>query len=1033
MSGEKTQEDQAPAIPEGELIEGLQEDPNYFAVKYNEMRQKEIEATQAPKETQMMPTINRLEPDAQPKPSIGFLGAMASSRSGGVYVPPHKLRRMQQEMMKDAQNNEEQLQRIKWEMLRKSINEIINKVNVANIQNVIIELLNENLMRGMGLVSRAIIKAQMASPNFTHVYAALVSVLNTKLPDIAYLIIRRVILQFRRAYQRNNKIVCQATTKFLAHLINQKVLSDLFGLELLIFLLDEPTEDSVDIACDFMKECGQVMSELTPAGVNAIFERFKGILHEGETDRKVQYSIENLFAIRKSKFKDYPGVIPELDLVDDEDQITHNIELDAEITGQEEQNIFRLDPFFEKTEEEWKQIRLSILGEDNILRLKASALQLEDEEDEVAAEPQILDFTEEDLQKLRESIYLIIMNSIDFEECAHKLMKLNIGRGHEEVLSKMIVDCCVQERSYNKFYGLLAQRFCNIDDIYKKFFFRLFVDHYTVIHRFSTNKIRNLAKFFAHLLLTDALDWHVLRCVTLTEEATTSSSRIFLKIMFQDLAENMGLKTLCARMHDPDMKEFFVGIFPTDHPQNARFAANFFGLIGLDPVAQPLKESLITGLMTDEAEKLLQELANQSSSTSSDSDSSSSSSSSDSEDDKERKNPMLEETKKAEKPAQRDPKQSKEVNGIKTTKEQSRSKADQLKKSPVKSRSNSLKKKDDKTKKKYSTSPRSSNKKKYEDKKPVNKITKDKKRSPSNPTKDKKELDKNKEKPRIFKRKRSSSSVSQSESVPKKKEALKVEPPAVKKPIEPKQDKKEPKRSREKEKLRYKVRRDRSISPSPVKKEKEKGPKPKPKLEKKPKSDTDSLSSSSSTSKSSISPKKKQAKPEKTPRQDIKKENSGRDKLDSKPKRNIKKHSSKSSTSSSSSSRSSSSSSPSIKKRKRSRSNEKKTKDTKSKKSEAIGQKTFKEDGDNKGKEKLKVKRRLRSSSSTSKDSEVKPKPRQSTKESIKKPGDSKKEAGSKGKQDKKTSKRDRSSSSRTSSSSSLSTSSNTSSSSSSN
>ena len=505
----------------------------------------------------------------------------------------------------------------------------MTKVNVANIQNVIIELLNENINRGIGLVARAIIKAQMASPNFTHVYAALVSVLNTKLPDVAYLIIRRVVLQFRRAYQRNNKILCTATTKFLAHLINQKVLSEIFGLELLILLLNEPTEDSVDIACEFMKECGQVLSELTASGVNAIFERFKGILHEGETDRKVQYSIENLFAIRKNKFRDHAGVIAELDLVDDEDQITHNVDLDAEMEGQEDMNIFKYDPFFDKTEEEWKQIKLSVLGEDNILRLKTAAMNagVDDFEGEAEPEPQILDFTEEDLLKLRETIYLIIMNSVSFEECAHKLMKLNIGRGHEEELSKMIVDCCVEERTYLKFFGLLAERFCSIDDIYKKHFFRLFIDKYSVIHRQSTNKIRNLSKLFAHLLLTDALDWHVLRAVTLTEEATTASSRIFLKLLFQELGQNMGIKGLCDRLHDPDMREYFVGLFPIDHPQNMRFAINFFNLIGLDPVTAPLKEYLAAApLPVDPAKLLLGQLTSSSSSGSSSSSSSDSSS-----------------------------------------------------------------------------------------------------------------------------------------------------------------------------------------------------------------------------------------------------------------------------------------------------------------------------------------------------------------------------------------------------------------------
>lgn len=220
-----------------------------------------------------------------------------------------------------------------------------------------------------------------------------------------------------------------ATTKMLAHLINQKVLHDFAGLQLLSLLLENPTEDGVEIACDFMIECGQVLSELTPAGVNAIFERFKGILHEGEIERKVQYSIENLFAIRKSGFKDHPGVIPELDLVEEEDQILHQIMLDDDIDGEEQLNIFKFDPFYEKTEEEWNEIKREILGEENILRLKTR--QQEEVEEEEEEEEQIQDFSEQDLINLRRTIYLVIMNSIDFEECAHKILKINLGTGHE--------------------------------------------------------------------------------------------------------------------------------------------------------------------------------------------------------------------------------------------------------------------------------------------------------------------------------------------------------------------------------------------------------------------------------------------------------------------------------------------------------------------------------------------------------------------------------------------------------------------------
>lgn len=45
-------------------------------------------------------------------------------------------------------------------------------MNVSNIAMIIPELFQENLVRGRGLFVRAVMKAQMASPGFTHIYAA---------------------------------------------------------------------------------------------------------------------------------------------------------------------------------------------------------------------------------------------------------------------------------------------------------------------------------------------------------------------------------------------------------------------------------------------------------------------------------------------------------------------------------------------------------------------------------------------------------------------------------------------------------------------------------------------------------------------------------------------------------------------------------------------------------------------------------------------------------------------------------------------
>lgn len=85
------------------------------------------------------------------------------------------------------------------------------------------ELFHLNLVRGRGLFARAVMKAQLASPGFTPVFAALVAVVNTKLPENGELILKRVIVAFRRAYKRRDKVVATALAKFVAHMVNQQV------------------------------------------------------------------------------------------------------------------------------------------------------------------------------------------------------------------------------------------------------------------------------------------------------------------------------------------------------------------------------------------------------------------------------------------------------------------------------------------------------------------------------------------------------------------------------------------------------------------------------------------------------------------------------------------------------------------------------------------------------------------------------------------------------------------------------------------
>ena len=67
--------------------------------------------------------------------------------------------------------------------------------------------------------------------------------------------------------------------------------------------------------------------------------------------------------MRKNKFRDNVGVIQELDLIEEQDKITHDVSLDDELETEENLNFFKYDPDYETRETQWDEIKKEILGE----------------------------------------------------------------------------------------------------------------------------------------------------------------------------------------------------------------------------------------------------------------------------------------------------------------------------------------------------------------------------------------------------------------------------------------------------------------------------------------------------------------------------------------------------------------------------------------------------------------------------------------------------------------------------------------------
>ena len=133
------------------LIEGLKEEANFLAIKYNQMNNPDFKDETPVEKPEENTPVEKVEeksdkPVEEKKSAVGskplenpvkdaanILKARFSSRKGGIYVPPHKLRAMREQILKEANNDPEILQRFKWDLLKKSINSIVNKVRLPSL------------------------------------------------------------------------------------------------------------------------------------------------------------------------------------------------------------------------------------------------------------------------------------------------------------------------------------------------------------------------------------------------------------------------------------------------------------------------------------------------------------------------------------------------------------------------------------------------------------------------------------------------------------------------------------------------------------------------------------------------------------------------------------------------------------------------------------------------------------------------------------------------------------------------------------
>nr|XP_050848257.1 nucleolar MIF4G domain-containing protein 1 homolog isoform X2 [Vespula vulgaris] len=118
---------------------------------------------------------------------------------------------------------------------------------------------------------------------------------------------------------------------------------------------------------------------------------------------------------------------------------------------------------------------------------------------------------------IRRNIFCILMTAEDYLDAFEKLSHLGLTDQQEREIIYVLMDCCLQEKKFNPYYAVLAERFCLCDRKYQLTIQYMLWDKFKILDNYNVKQLANLAKFLTHLFIQRSLSISILKVLNFAE------------------------------------------------------------------------------------------------------------------------------------------------------------------------------------------------------------------------------------------------------------------------------------------------------------------------------------------------------------------------------------------------------------------------------------------------------------------------------------------------------------------------------------
>ncbi|XP_061569105.1 nucleolar MIF4G domain-containing protein 1 [Cololabis saira] len=441
----------------------------------------------------------------------------AVTTTAGKYVPPQ------------LRNTGDDKRKAELEKLRRNVKGLLNRLsepNMAFICNQLEELFTRYSRKDMNDTLTEVLLAGCVTPalmpdRLLMEHVLLVSILHHVVGlEVGAHFLETVVRRFDEEYKTPSESKeCNNLVAIIAHLYNFQVMHSVIIFDILKLLVEAFLEKDIELVLFVLRNVGFALRKDDALGLKELISEAQrkantmGSKFQDQT--RVRFMLETMLALKNNDMRKIPGYDPEP--VERLRKLQRTL-ISRSAKGSDMKLRVSLENLLAAEQVgRWWIVGSSWSGAPMISKQDDTSTKQSTAEGQFSAK--VLDLAKKQRMNtdIRKNIFCVVMTSEDYLDAFEKLLRMGLKDKQEREIVHVLMDCCLQEKSFNAFYAVLGEKLCSHHRRFQMTFqFRLW-DKFKELSNLPSSTFNNLVQLVTHFLQRKCLSLSVLKVIEFGE------------------------------------------------------------------------------------------------------------------------------------------------------------------------------------------------------------------------------------------------------------------------------------------------------------------------------------------------------------------------------------------------------------------------------------------------------------------------------------------------------------------------------------